>query len=89
MANKLSNDKLGEFNFVFLNTYFKIIAKITKTYKGTLLQSCRPSSVVERVAFNHVVVGSIPTDGGLFLDCFFSSFLLTKGFKFSCVVLHG
>ena len=26
----------------------------------------RPSSVVERVAFNHVVVGSIPTDGGLF-----------------------
>ena len=31
----------------------------------------RPSSVVERVAFNHVVVGSIPTDGA-FVFYFFA-----------------
>ena len=36
-----------------------------KTF-NILERPSRPSSVVERVAFNHVVVGSIPTDGGLF-----------------------
>ena len=29
----------------------------------TQQNKCRPSSVVERVAFNHVAVGSIPTVG--------------------------
>jgi hypothetical protein len=47
----------------------------------------RPSSVVERVAFNHVVLGSIPTADGVYqLDkilelCFFGRAIRTGSFE--------
>jgi hypothetical protein len=43
----------------------------------------RPSSVVERVAFNHVVVGSIPTDGVVINFIYISFFFLNLVFRIS------
>ena len=35
------------------------------TTRASMVVASHLSSVVERVAFNHVVVGSIPTDGAI------------------------
>jgi hypothetical protein len=43
---------------IFINKVIEIINSFTSHKDAVLAQ------LVERVAFNHVVVGSIPTDGG-------------------------
>ena len=53
---------------------------LTSTLKSTAVLA----QLVERVAFNHVVVGSIPTDGVLFLST--TVFIFWTSSFFNCDV---
>ena len=67
--------------FIFLSCNLcKYLYDLINTNTHSIANS-RPSSVVERVAFNHVVVGSIPTDGGM---CYYYF-----NFYMICFVLAG